>query len=78
VKATFTIERFVQKMESARKDFFKEAQLRWKLSNGACAIMLKQLPNVYCADEMSDWEAATGGHLMPGYGQRTPLARIYL
>ncbi|MDG1242941.1 MAG: TIGR03862 family flavoprotein [Opitutae bacterium] len=115
-KPTFTIERLVHKMESARKDFFKEAQLRWKLSMGACAIirqlygeidsaqqlakivkacriplsgprpidevistsggvawdeldanlMLKKLPNVYCAGEMIDWEAPTGGFLMQG------------
>lgn len=115
-KPTFTIERLVQKMESARKDFFKEAQLRWKLSKGACAIirqlygeidsaqqlaeivkacriplsgprpieevistsggvawceldenlMLKKLPSVYCAGEMIDWEAPTGGFLMQG------------
>jgi hypothetical protein len=38
-KPTFTVERLVQKMESARRDFFKEAQLRWKLSKGACAIV---------------------------------------
>ena len=115
-KPTFTVERLVLKMESARKDFFKEAQLRWKLSKGACAIiqqlhgefdsaqalaevvkscriplsgarpleevistsggvswneldeqlMLKQLPGVYCAGEMIDWEAPTGGYLMQG------------
>jgi uncharacterized flavoprotein (TIGR03862 family) len=115
-KPTFTIERLVQKMESARRNFFKEAQLRWKLSKGACAIirqlygeidsaqqlaeivkachiplqgprpieevistsggvawtelddhlMLKKLPNVYCAGEMIDWEAPTGGYLMQG------------
>ena len=115
-KPTFTVERLVQKMESARRNFFKEAQLRWKLSKGACAIirqlygeidsaqelaevvkacriplsgprpiaevistsggvawseldehlMLKKLPNVYCAGEMIDWEAPTGGFLMQG------------
>ena len=115
-KPTFTIERLVQKMESARKNFYHEAQLRWKLSKGACAIiqqlhgdmdsaqklaevvkscriplsgarpidevistsggvawseldenlMLKKLPNVYCAGEMIDWEAPTGGYLMQG------------
>lgn len=115
-KPTFTIERLVQKMESARKNFYHEAQLRWKLSNGACAIiqqlygdinsaqalaeavkscriplsgarpidevistsggvawseldqnlMLKKLPHVYCAGEMIDWEAPTGGFLMQG------------
>jgi uncharacterized flavoprotein (TIGR03862 family) len=115
-KPTFTVERLVQKMESARRNFFHEAQLRWKLSKGACAIiqqlhgefdsaqklaevvkscripltgarpleevistsgglawseldetlMLKKLPNVYCAGEMIDWEAPTGGFLMQG------------
>ena len=29
-------------------------------------LMLKQLPNVYCAGEMIDWEAPTGGFLMQG------------
>ena len=28
--------------------------------------MLKKLPNVYCAGEMIDWEAPTGGFLMQG------------
>jgi uncharacterized flavoprotein (TIGR03862 family) len=115
-KPTFTIERLVQKMESARRDFFKEARLRWKLNEVACAIieqyygqfdsaealakvvkachipltkarpieeaistsggvswsaldtnlMLKQLPGVYCAGEMIDWEAPTGGFLIQG------------
>ncbi|MBT4757544.1 MAG: TIGR03862 family flavoprotein [Opitutae bacterium] len=115
-KPSFTIERLVQKMESARKNFYHEAQLRWKLSKGACAIiqqlygdmgsaqalaevvkacriplsgprpieevistsggvawceldenlMLKKLPNVYCAGEMIDWEAPTGGFLIQG------------
>jgi len=115
-KPTFTIERLVQKMESARRNFYHEAQLRWKLCKGACAIiqqlhgdmdsaqklaevvkscriplsrarpidevistsggvawseldknlMLKKLPNVYCAGEMIDWEAPTGGFLMQG------------
>jgi uncharacterized flavoprotein (TIGR03862 family) len=115
-KPTFTVERLVQKMESARRNFFHEAQLRWKLSKGACAIiqqlygefdsaqklaevvkacriplsgarpidevistsggvawseldetlMLKKLPGVYCAGEIIDWEAPTGGFLMQG------------
>lgn len=115
-KPTFTVERLAQKMESARRDFFKEARLRWKLSEVACAIikqcygefdsaevlakvvkcchipltkarplaeaistsggvswgvldeqlMLKQLPGVYCAGEMIDWEAPTGGFLIQG------------
>ncbi|MGZ0654844.1 NAD(P)/FAD-dependent oxidoreductase [Coraliomargarita sp. W4R72] len=115
-KPTFTEERLVAKMESARRDFYKEAGLRWKLNDTACAIlrqyygefdnaaalakatkccripltqarplaeaistaggvawqeldehlMLKQLPGVYCAGEMIDWEAPTGGFLMQG------------
>jgi predicted flavoprotein YhiN len=27
-------------------------------------LMLKQLPGVYCAGEMLDWEAPTGGYLL--------------
>ena len=115
-KPTFTEERLVAKMESARRDFYKEAGVRWKLSEAACAIiqqyygefdnakalanvvkccriplteprpieesistsggvawsdlnedlMLKKLPGVYCAGEMVDWEAPTGGFLMQG------------
>ena len=115
-KPTFTEERLVAKMESARRNFYKEAGLRWKLSEAACAIirqyygefdnakalanavkccriplteprpieesistsggvawsdlnedlMLKKLPGVYCAGEMVDWEAPTGGFLMQG------------
>jgi len=38
-KPTFTEERLVAKMESARRDFYKEAGLRWKLSEAACAII---------------------------------------
>jgi uncharacterized flavoprotein (TIGR03862 family) len=115
-KPTFTEERLIAKMESARRDFFKEAGLRWKLNETACAIirqfhgefdsaealakvvkccripltkarpideaistsggiawreldanlMLKQIPGVYCAGEMIDWEAPTGGFLLQG------------
>ena len=115
-KPTFTVERLVAKMESARRNFFKEAGLRWKLNETACTIirqfygefdnaealakvtkccripltqprpideaistaggvawseldenlMLKKLPQVYCAGEMIDWEAPTGGFLMQG------------
>lgn len=115
-KPTFTRERLVAKMESARRDFFKEAGLRWKLNDTAVAIirqfhgefdsaealaevvkccriplshprpideaistaggvawneldetlMLKKLPGVYCAGEMIDWEAPTGGFLLQG------------
>jgi uncharacterized flavoprotein (TIGR03862 family) len=113
-KPTFTEARLVAKMESARREFYKEAGLRWKLSGTACAIlrqfygefdnaadlaraakrcriplarprpieeaistaggvawseldadlMLRRLPGVYCAGEMLDWEAPTGGFLM--------------
>jgi len=113
-KPTLSLERMVAKMESARRDFYKEAQLRWKLPKAACAIvrqyagdfdaaeplaravqacriplkgprpvaeaistaggvawdaldanwMLKQMPGVYCAGEMVDWEAPTGGFLL--------------
>jgi len=115
-KPTFTEARLVAKMESARRNFFKEAGLRWKLNETACAVirqwygafdnaealakvakccripltqarpvgeaistaggvawqeldehlMLKKLPGVYCAGEMIDWEAPTGGFLMQG------------
>lgn len=115
-KPMFTEEHMIGKMESARRDFYKEAQQRWKLSVAACAIlkqiygefdnapdlakaakncrisltgprpieeaissaggvtwsalddslMLKQLPGVYCAGEMIDWEAPTGGFLIQG------------
>ena len=115
-KPVFTLEHMIRKMESARRDFYKEARLRWKLTDAMCAIlkqyygefdnaealayaaktcripltstrpideaistaggvawealdeslMLKQLPGVYCAGEMLDWEAPTGGYLMQG------------
>lgn len=115
-KPTFTVERLVQKMESAKRNFFHEASLRWKLSAAAIAIirqfygefdsavrlaeivkncripligprpiseaistaggvawselneclMLKRHPGVFCAGEMIDWEAPTGGYLLQG------------
>ena len=112
-KPSFTIERLVAKMESAKRNFLHEAKLRWKLSPAmlailetypewtsaeelaktvkACTIplthtrpideaissaggvkwseldeslMLKKLPHIYCAGEMLDWEAPTGGYLL--------------
>lgn len=116
LKPSFTEARLIAKMESARRDFYKEAGLRWKLNTTACAIlrqfygefdnaadlaratkrcrillkgprpideaistaggvawseldanlMLHRLPGVYCAGEMLDWEAPTGGFLMQG------------
>lgn len=115
-KPMFTVEHMVKKMESARRDFYKEACLRWKFTEPVCAIlrqlygefdsanalalaakacpiplkgprpideaisssggvawsalnerlMLRQLPGVYCAGEMIDWEAPTGGFLIQG------------
>jgi uncharacterized flavoprotein (TIGR03862 family) len=115
-KPMFSEEHMVGKMESARRNFYKEAQQRWKLSATACAIlkqlygefdnavelaktakncriplteprpieeaissaggvawssldeslMLKKMPGVYCAGEMIDWEAPTGGFLIQG------------
>jgi predicted flavoprotein YhiN len=29
-------------------------------------LMLRKLPGVFCAGEMLDWEAPTGGYLMTG------------
>ena len=29
-------------------------------------LMLRQLPGVFCAGEMLDWEAPTGGYLLTG------------
>ncbi len=115
-KPTFTIEKLVAKMESAKKNFLKESQYRWKLSEPmrlildhfhgpfnsveelarhakACCIpltrprpleeaissaggvpwrglndelMIKDLPGVFVAGEMIDWEAPTGGYLLQG------------
>jgi len=115
-KPVFSLEHMVKKMESARRDFYKEARLRWKFTEPMCAIlrqlygefdsaevlaraakacriplkgprpieeaisssggvawsalddqlMLKDLPHVYCAGEMIDWEAPTGGFLIQG------------
>lgn len=112
-KPSFTIDRLVAKMESAKRNLLHEATLRWKLSPlmiailetypewtsvqflaetvKACTIplthtrpideaissaggikwseldenlMLKKLPHIYCAGEMLDWEAPTGGYLL--------------
>lgn len=115
-KPMFTLEHMVKKMESARRNFYKEAQLRWKFTEPMCAIlrqvygefdsaealakaakacrirligprpieevissaggvawseldenlMIRKLPGVYCAGEMIDWEAPTGGFLIQG------------
>ena len=39
LKPTFTTEQLVNKMESAKRDFLKEAKQRWKLSPAALAIL---------------------------------------
>lgn len=115
-KPIFSFEHMVKKMESARRNFYQEARVRWKLTDAMCAIlrqqygdfdnaedlaraskccrlqltgprplgeaissaggvawsaldrtlMLKQFPGVYCAGEMIDWEAPTGGFLLQG------------
>ncbi len=115
-KPTFTAEKLVSKMESAKRNFLQESQYRWKLSEPmraildhfhgpfesaeglarhtkACRIpltgprplaeaistaggiawsalneslMIDELPGVFVAGEMIDWEAPTGGYLLQG------------
>ncbi len=36
--------------------------VRWQDLNAG--LMLKKLPGVFCAGEMLDWEAPTGGYLI--------------
>lgn len=38
-KPSFTVDRLVAKMESARRDFLREATLRWKLPAAACDLI---------------------------------------
>lgn len=38
-KPTFTVEKLVAKMESARRNFLAEARVRWKLPAPACAVL---------------------------------------
>jgi len=116
LKPSFTKERLVAKMESARRNFLKEAKYRWKLNDASrllldayhgpfesaaqlaeavknfeipltrprplgeaissaggvrwsevgMDLMLKNLPGVFVAGEMVDWEAPTGGYLLQG------------
>jgi len=115
LKPSFTEERLIAKMESAKRNLLKEAKIRWKLSPAAISIlsskqdwlsvpalaaevkncripltrprpldeaisssggiqwseldqnlMLKKIPGIYCAGEMLDWEAPTGGYLLQG------------
>lgn len=39
LKPTFTVEELIKKMESAKRNFLREAKLRWKLSTAALAIL---------------------------------------
>lgn len=39
LKPTFTVEQLVKKMESAKRNFLKEAKQRWKISPAALAIL---------------------------------------
>lgn len=48
-KPTLTVERMVAKMESARKNFFHEAQLRWKLSEAATDLIKLAYPQIESA-----------------------------
>ncbi|MFT7302403.1 MAG: putative flavoprotein (TIGR03862 family) [Akkermansiaceae bacterium] len=113
-KPTFTAEKLVAKMESAKKNYLAESQSRWKLSEPmrlildhfhgpfesaeqlahhakVCRIpltqprpleeaissaggvpwkavdeqlMIRELPGIFVAGEMIDWEAPTGGYLL--------------
>jgi len=115
-KPTFTAEKLIAKMESAKRNYLDEAKTRWKLSDPmrailahfhgpfdsaeplaqhakACRIpltqarpiaeaissaggvtwsaindqlMIKDLPGVFVAGEMIDWEAPTDGYLLQG------------
>ncbi len=115
-KPTFTEEKLIAKMESARRNFLQEARVRWKLSAEVCSLlehlagpfdsaeslariakrcslplrgprpiaeaissaggvpwseltselMVRQIPGLFVAGEMIDWEAPTGGYLMQG------------
>jgi predicted flavoprotein YhiN len=115
-KPTFSVDQLVAKMESVKRDFLRESQFRWKLSEPmrlmldhfhgpfesaddlsqyakACRIpllrprpldeaissaggvawralddqlMIRNLPGVFVAGEMIDWEAPTGGYLLQG------------
>ena len=116
LKPTFTAEKLIAKMESAKRNFLSESAQRWKLPEPArlllahyhgpfesseqlahaakaltiplskarpieeaissaggvkwdglnSGLMLKELPGVFVAGEMIDWEAPTGGYLLQG------------
>lgn len=52
-KPTFTYERMVAKMESARRDFLHEARLRWKLSEAATDLIADRNPPFTDATELA-------------------------
>lgn len=116
LKPTFTEEKLIAKMESAKRNFLAESAQRWKLNDVArllleyfhgpfesveqlakaakaltipltqarpiaeaissaggvewavlsSDLMLTELPGVFVAGEMIDWEAPTGGYLLQG------------
>lgn len=116
LKPTFTEEKLIVKMESAKRNFLAESAQRWKLNDVArlllehfhgpfesveqlakaakaltipltqarpiaeaissaggvewavlsSDLMLTELPGVFVAGEMIDWEAPTGGYLLQG------------
>lgn len=117
-KPGVSCEQLVRKLGIIRRNFLSEAKLRWKIGDGAFALisrlaspepidsaeslarvvkafpirltgprpideaissaggvawselddglMLRKLPGIFCAGEMIDWEAPTGGYLMQG------------
>ncbi|MDP0491097.1 MAG: TIGR03862 family flavoprotein [Verrucomicrobiota bacterium JB023] len=62
-KPTFTTERLIAKMESAKKNFLKEARVRWKLSPAACAIVEQQAGPFRTADELAQATKSCRLHL---------------
>lgn len=52
-KPTFTEEKLVAKMESARRNFLGEARMRWKLSEEACAILEWLFGPFHSAEELA-------------------------
>ena len=128
-KPSFTEEQLAKKMESVKRNFLKESQYRWKLSEPmrvilehfhgpfesavdlakhakACRLpltkarpleeaissaggvrwsaldeqlMIRELPGVFVAGEMIDWEAPTGGYLLQGcFASGTLVAKAVL
>jgi uncharacterized flavoprotein (TIGR03862 family) len=53
LKPTFTADRLVKKMESARHDFLKEARVRWKLSDTACTLLGRMCERIGSAQALA-------------------------